>query len=158
MSTMSENDVVGNGHDIRRIDATDRGAEGLGTTPARALEPVTEAAEPTTIGHLGRVSVVIPAKNEAKNLAWVLLRMPPYVSEVVLVDGHSTDDTVAIAMAARPDVRIVEDPGRGKGAALRAGFAAATGDSIVMLDADGSMDPAEMTRYLALLGAGFELV
>jgi hypothetical protein len=55
-------------------------------------------------------------------------------------------------------VRIVPDPGGGKGAALRAGFAAATGDSVVMLDADGSMDPAEITRYLALLAVGFEMV
>jgi hypothetical protein len=158
MSTLPEGGVVGNGHDTRRIDVPERDSGGGGTTRSRALEPVTAAAEPTPIGHWGRVSVVIPAKNEEKNLAWVLLRMPPYVSEVILVDGHSTDDTVAIATAARPDVRIVEDPGRGKGAALRTGFAAATGDSIVMLDADGSMDPAEMTRYLALLGTGFDLV
>lgn len=158
MSTKSGNGVVPNLHDTRRIDAPDGGANGSEPARVRTPELVNAAAEPSPIGGCGRVSVVVPARNEAKNLAWVLLRMPPYVSEVILVDGNSTDGTAAIAKAAWPDVTIVADPGCGKGAALRKGFAAATGDSIVMLDADGSMDPAEMTRFLALLGTGFELV
>jgi glycosyltransferase involved in cell wall biosynthesis len=158
MSTKSGNGVVPNLHDTRRIDAPDGGANGSEPARVRTPELVNAAAEPSPIGGCGRVSVVVPARNEAKNLAWVLLRMPPYVSEVILVDGNSTDGTAAIAKAALPDVTIVADPGCGKGAALRKGFAAATGDSIVMLDADGSMDPAEMTRFLALLGTGFELV
>src|SRR5262245_55337074 len=83
-----------------------------------------------------RVSVVIPARKEAQNLPHVLPRIPAWVDEVILVDGHSTDDTVAVARALLPTVRIVAQEGRGKGAALRSGFAAATGDIIVMLDAD----------------------
>jgi len=157
MSAVSDNGAVGNGHGIRTIDVHERN-EGTGLVPATGLSPVSAVPEPTPIAGGGRVSVVVPAKNEAKNLAWVLLRMPDFVHEVILVDGNSTDGTVEIAIAARPDIRMVPDPGGGKGAALRAGFAAATGDSIVMLDADGSMDPAEMTRYLALLESGFELV
>ncbi len=78
------------------------------------------------------VSVVVPTLNEARNLAYAFRRLPPCVAEVVVVDGRSTDDTVAVARALRPDVKVVLERARGKGAALRAGFAAATGDIIVM--------------------------
>jgi len=105
-----------------------------------------------------RVSVVIPAKNEALNIGWVLSRLPPSVDEVVLVDGLSSDATVTVAQAIWPGVVIVDEGRRGKGAALRAGFGAATGDYIVMLDADGSMDPQEMGRFIELLDDGHDLV
>ena len=99
------------------------------------------------------VSVVIPALNEAANLPHVLTRVPGWVDEVVLVDGHSVDDTVAVARALCPGVRVVVQDGRGKGNALACGFAAAGGDIIVMLDADGSNDPAEIAVFVdALLG------
>src|SRR5690242_3841803 len=84
------------------------------------------------------VSVVIPALNEAENLPHVLPRIPAWVHEVILVDGHSTDATVAVARELRRDIRVIRQQGHGKGAALRSGFAAARGDIIVMLDADGS--------------------
>lgn len=100
------------------------------------------------------VSVVIPALNEAKNLPFVLPRIPPEVHEIILVDGFSTDDTVQVARALLPPVRIVHQQGPGKGAALRTGFAAATGEIIVMLDADGSTDPAEMPAFIGTLRAG----
>src|SRR5437899_9420742 len=87
------------------------------------------------------ISVVIPARNEAQNLRHVLPYIPSIVSEVILVDGHSTDDTIAVAQQLLPSIRIIKQPGKGKGDALRAGFAACTGDIIVMLDADGSADP-----------------
>lgn len=101
-----------------------------------------------------RVSVVIPAKNEAANLPHVLPYIPTWVAEVIVVDGHSTDNTVEVAQQLIPDVRIVAQQGRGKGAALRSGFAAATGDIIVMLDADGSTDPGEIPAYVGALLAG----
>jgi hypothetical protein len=101
-----------------------------------------------------RVSVVIPTLNEADNLPHVLPRLPKGIYEVILVDGHSTDETIAVAQQLIPDVRVVMQPGRGKGDALRAGFAAATGDIIVMLDADGSMDPAEIQSFISVLIAG----
>ena len=104
------------------------------------------------------VSVVIPTLNEAANVGWVLQRLPAIVDEVIVVDGLSTDGTVAAARAARPDVVIVNAMRRGKGAALRAGFAAARGTFVVMLDADCSMDPAEIDRYVALLERGVDLV
>jgi glycosyltransferase involved in cell wall biosynthesis len=108
--------------------------------------------------HDPRVSVVIPTLNEEDNVAWVLSRLPDFISEVILVDGRSTDRTVEVARATRPDIRVVLETQPGKGAALRAGFAAATGDYIVMIDADGSMDPAEITRFVAALQSGCEFV
>ena len=100
------------------------------------------------------VSAVIPALNEAENLSYVLPRIPSFVDEVLLVDGHSTDGTVEVARRLRPDIRVVQQQGRGKGAALRTGFAAAKGDIIVMLDADGSTNPAEIPAFVAALLAG----
>src|SRR5690242_9176997 len=82
-----------------------------------------------------RVSVIIPTLNEAKNLRYVLPYIPEWVHEVIIVDGHSTDNTVEVAQTLYPNVTIVNAEKRGKGAALRAGFAAVTGDAIVMLDA-----------------------
>lgn len=90
------------------------------------------------------VSVVVPARNEARNVAFVFDNLPVGVDEVILVDGNSVDDTIAVAQRARPDVRVVRQARRGKGNALAAGFHAATGDYIVMIDADGSMHPAEI--------------
>jgi glycosyltransferase involved in cell wall biosynthesis len=107
---------------------------------------------------LVRVSVVIPAKNEAENISWVLQHIPPMVHEVVLVDGRSTDSTIEVATRLRPDIVVVHEERRGKGAALQAGFAAATGDIVVMLDADGSMHPGEIIRYIAMLASGFDFV
>jgi glycosyltransferase involved in cell wall biosynthesis len=103
------------------------------------------------------ISAVIPTLNEAANLPHVFARLPEWIDEVILVDGHSTDDTVAMAQELLPDVRIVVQDGRGKGNALACGFAAAQGDIIVMLDADGSTDPAEIPAYVAALieGADF---
>src|SRR5208282_1099767 len=104
------------------------------------------------------VSVVIPTLNEAGSLPWVLENLPPSISEVVLVDGLSTDETEVVARGFRTDVIVVHQPQRGKGAALRAGFAAASGDIIVMIDADGSTNPAEMGLFVDALQSGAEFV
>ncbi len=104
-----------------------------------------------------RVSVVIPAMNEARNLPYVFALIPRTVHEVILVDGHSVDDTVAVARRLWPGVRIVEQNRTGKGNALACGFAAATGDIIAMIDADGSADPGEIPAFVRALlnGADF---
>jgi glycosyltransferase involved in cell wall biosynthesis len=105
------------------------------------------------------VSIVIPALNEAANIAWVLRRIPAGVAdEVILVDGLSVDDTIAIAKATMAEIVMVHEERPGKGVALRAGFAAATGDIIVMLDADGSMDPAEVSSFVAAVRSGYDFV
>ena len=103
------------------------------------------------------VSVVVPALNEARNIPHVFAKIPDDVHEVVLVDGYSVDGTVAIARQVRPDVRVIAQTRQGKGNALACGFAAATGDIIAMVDADGSADPAEIPRFVAALldGADF---
>jgi glycosyltransferase involved in cell wall biosynthesis len=101
-----------------------------------------------------RVSVVIPALNEARNLSYVFARMPADIHELILVDGHSVDDTVRVARALRPDVRVVMQTRTGKGNALACGFAVATGDVIAMVDADGSADPREIPRFVQALVAG----
>jgi glycosyltransferase involved in cell wall biosynthesis len=105
-----------------------------------------------------RVSVVIPTLNEEKNLPHVFARLPEGLHEVIVVDGHSTDATVAVARRLRPDVRVITQPGRGKGNALAAGFAACTGDIVVTMDADGSTDPAEIPRFVAALCHGADFV
>jgi glycosyltransferase involved in cell wall biosynthesis len=105
-----------------------------------------------------KVSVIIPTLNEAANLPHVLPHIPSWVHEVIIVDGRSKDGTPEVARKLMPSVRIVEETKRGKGAALLAGFHAATGDIIVMLDADGSMDPQEMSTYVAALCNGADFV
>jgi glycosyltransferase involved in cell wall biosynthesis len=100
------------------------------------------------------VSVVLPAKNEERNLEHVFSTIPDWVDEIVLVDGHSTDDTVAVAQKLSPAVRIVHQQGHGKGDALQAGFEAAKGEIIVMMDADGSTDGAEIPRFVTALTTG----
>ncbi|PDT55140.1 glycosyl transferase [Sinorhizobium americanum] len=104
------------------------------------------------------VSVIIPTVNEADNLPHVLPRIPAWVEEVILVDGSSDDDTVAVARQLRPDIVVVEQPRLGKGAALAAGFAAARGDILITLDADGSADPREMASFVGALLAGADFV
>lgn len=104
-----------------------------------------------------RVSVVIPTLNEALNLPHVLAELPSCVHEVVIVDGLSTDGTPDVAARIRPDAKIVFQAKRGKGDALQCGFEAATGDILVMMDADGSADPQEIPAFIEALlhGADF---
>jgi glycosyltransferase involved in cell wall biosynthesis len=105
------------------------------------------------------VSVVIPARNEAANLPAVIARLPRDLFEVILVDGNSTDGTVEVVRELIPAVRVCHQEGRrGKGDALAVGFAVARGDIIVMLDADGSADAAEIPRFVAALVAGADFV
>jgi len=108
--------------------------------------------------HSPRVSVVIPTHNEAENLPHVLPRVPSEVHELIIVDGHSQDDTPAVARRLRPRARIIMQDRRGKGNALACGFRAATGDVIVALDADGSTDPVEIPRFVAALQDGADYV
>lgn len=126
------------------------------------VQPIAEIGrdlEPVTIGDVvPTVSVVIPARNEAKNIGWVLEGLPKRVTEVVLVDGRSRDGTIEVARRVRPDIVVVSDPVLGKGAAVRAGLEAATGDIVVMLDADGSMDPKEIERFVSAIEGGSDVV
>ncbi|MEZ5340263.1 MAG: glycosyltransferase family 2 protein [Acidimicrobiales bacterium] len=104
------------------------------------------------------VSLVVPTLNEAKNLPIVFARIPDCVTEVIVVDGRSTDGTIDVAKSLRPDVKIVLDERKGKGYALASGFAAATQDIIVMIGADGSMAPEEVQLYVDALVNGADFV
>jgi glycosyltransferase involved in cell wall biosynthesis len=120
----------------------------------QSLSPT--AAGAATVPASLRVSVVVPARNEARNLPFVLARLPADLFEVILVDGQSDDDTVGVATRCRPDIRVICQGGHGKGNALACGFAAARGDVIVTLDADGSADPAEIPRFVRVLQGGVD--
>lgn len=104
------------------------------------------------------VSLVVPALNEARNIPWVFEQIPDCIDEVILVDGDSSDATVPMATHCLPTVRSVRQSGPGKGNALRTGFLAANGDFVVMIDADGSMSPAEIPHFLHFLENGYDFV
>lgn len=123
------------------------------TSAVHGADPL--AASPPAVG----VSLVIPARNEARNITWVLEQIPDCVDEVLLVDGSSRDTTVLMAERCLPRTRVItQEGGPGKGNALRTGFRHATGEVVVMMDADGSMSPAEIPRYLHFLDNGFDFV
>lgn len=132
------------------IDLTDRAGEQVDAQPV--------ARKPRWSEIVPAVSVVIPVINEEKNLPLVLPKIPSWVSQIVIVDGRSSDNTVEVARELNPSAEIITQPGRGKGDAMAAGFAVATGDIIVSIDADGSMDPNELISYVGALMAGADLV
>jgi len=103
------------------------------------------------------VSVVVPTRNEARNVEIVLPALAavrPALHEIIVVDGNSVDGTAETAQRVLPDAKVINQTRSGKGNALACGFAAATGDIIVMFDADGSADPAEIPAFVAALVAG----
>jgi glycosyltransferase involved in cell wall biosynthesis len=104
-----------------------------------------------------RVSVVVPTRNEARNLQIVLpaiAAVRPAVHEIIVVDGNSVDGTIQTAQRVLPWTRTITQTRKGKGNAMACGFAAATGDVIVMFDADGSADPGEIPAFVSALIAG----
>jgi SAM-dependent methyltransferase len=111
--------------------------------------------------HEPKVSVIVPARNEAGNIAEIFERVPAMgrETELVFVEGHSTDDTYARIekeIAAHPEVRgkLVRQIGKGKGDAVRLGFAKASGDVLMILDADLTVPPEDLPRFLQALVAG----
>jgi glycosyltransferase involved in cell wall biosynthesis len=117
--------------------------------PIRSYQPIS-----ATLAIAATVSVVIPARNEAANLPHVFASLPSWVDEIIVVDGHSVDGTVAVTRELCSRARVIAQTGRGKGDALQVGFNAATGDIIVSMDADGSTDGAEIIQFVGALLAG----
>jgi SAM-dependent methyltransferase len=107
------------------------------------------------------VSVIVPARNEAGNIEDAIRRMPRLGrhTEVIFVEGHSRDHTwaeIQRVAAAHPewDIKIMQQTGRGKGDAVRLGFAAATGDVLMILDADLTMPPEELPKFYDAIARG----
>jgi dolichol-phosphate hexosyltransferase len=93
-----------------------------------------------------KISLVVPAKNEAASIQEILNAAKPFVDELLLVDGHSTDGTREAAEQA--GARVVLDHGKGKGDGIRVGIREATGAVLVFMDADGSHDPKDIPRLV----------
>ncbi len=107
------------------------------------------------------VSVVVPARNEAGNIAAAVTRTAELGAgtELIFVEGHSRDHTwaeIQRVAAAYPErrIRILQQPGKGKGDAVRAGFAVATGDILMILDADLTMPPEELPKFYDVIASG----
>lgn len=107
------------------------------------------------------VTVLIPCRNEAGNIANALKRLPRFGTEqeVLFVEGNSTDNTweeVQKHVGAEGGRKVVamQQPGKGKGDAVRAGFARATGDILMILDADLTVQPEELPRFYDALISG----
>lgn len=93
------------------------------------------------------ISLLIPTKNEAEGIGGFIDQVRPFVDELLVVDGHSTDATAEICQSR--GIPVILDNGKGKGAAIRAGLRHVTGDVVVIIDADGSHDPADIPRLVA---------
>jgi glycosyltransferase involved in cell wall biosynthesis len=100
------------------------------------------------------VSVVFCTHNDAPTIADVLRRVPSFVKDIVVVDCGSTDRTVELVREAAPRATLLVEESNDRGRAWRSGFARASGDIFVMLRGDGSHDPAEIPRFLAVLRTG----
>lgn len=125
-------------------------------TPSLALASRRQACQPATRRRPAEptVTVVMPALNEAESIGWVVENLPGWVDELVLVDGQSIDHTVSVVRRLEPSTVVVHQTDKGKGSALRAGFAVATSDIIVTIDADGSTDPREIPLFVNALRDG----
>ena len=101
------------------------------------------------MGENATLSLIITAKNESVTIRDIITTAKPYVDEVLVVDGHSTDDTREVSE--RLGARVVLDHGKGKGDGVRVGIKEATGDILVFIDADGSHDPHDIPKLTAPL-------
>jgi len=116
----------------------------------------------TPVARRASVSVIVPTRNEAGNVAAAVARTPVMGSatELIFVEGHSTDDTWAAIqrMVSGYDgplkLRAFQQTGKGKGDAVRLGFAHATGDALMILDADLTVPPEELPSFYEVLAAG----
>ena len=110
---------------------------------------------------LPSVSVIVPARNEAGNIAKILERVPRMgaETEILFVEGHSVDNTYdriekAITAFPQKKCRLYRQPGKGKGDAVRFGFEKANGDIFMILDADMTVPPEDLTRFFQALVDG----
>lgn len=107
------------------------------------------------------VSIIIPTRNERGNIEPAVRRIPPFGGhqELIFVDGHSTDGTVdeinrVIERYPDKDIKLLVQEGKGKGDAVRKGFAAASGDVLMILDADLTMPPEDLPKFYEAIASG----
>lgn len=107
-----------------------------------------------------KVSIVIPTLNESENLKTVLPRIPKLkdICEIILLDGHSTDDTITVAKNIMSDIKIFFQKGKGKGDAINCAAEVVKGEYFLILDSDGSQSPEEIPLYIAKASEGYDLV
>jgi glycosyltransferase involved in cell wall biosynthesis len=122
---------------------------------SRHLPPERVSEHPCS---MHRVSLIIPTLNEERGLQRILPALPHWIDEIIIVDGGSSDDTVAVATSRCPEARIIHQQSHGKGGALKEGIRAATGTIIVTMDADGSMDPMDVEAAVRALLDGADFV
>ena len=96
-----------------------------------------------------KTTVVIHTKNEERTIAKIIEKCRKHADEILVVDGHSSDNTINIAEEL--GVRVVLDHGKGKGDGIRVGIQEAAGDIIVFIDADGSHDPDDIPKLIKLI-------
>lgn len=99
-----------------------------------------------------KTTITIPTRNEERMIKKIIERCRPFGDEILVVDGHSTDQTRQIAQSL--GARVVLDNGKGKGAGLRIGFKEAKHEIIVFIDADGSHDPKDIPKMIAPIQQG----
>lgn len=103
---------------------------------------------------LPSITAIICTLNEEQTISHVLENIPSFITDVLIVDGNSNDNTIMVIQKAYPSVRITTQPGKGKGDAIRHGIREAKGQIIVTLDADGSMDPSDIIKFVESLTEG----
>ncbi|BAI76776.1 glycosyltransferase (plasmid) [Azospirillum sp. B510] len=123
--------------------------------------PQPAAQEVMVDGKPASVTVLIPCRNERGNIENAIRRLPRFAPdiEVIYVEGNSQDNTFDECLRVRDaypdwDIKVMKQPGKGKGDAVRAGFAVARGDILIILDADLTVPPETMGKFYQAMVSG----
>jgi len=113
----------------------------------------------TLVNNLNSISIILPAKNEGKNLIDLLPQLKSHFpkAEILVINDGSTDNTEQVTIAAGANV-ISHPYSQGNGAAIKTGARNATGDILVFMDGDGQHDPADVFKLLEQLNHGYDMV
>jgi glycosyltransferase involved in cell wall biosynthesis len=101
-----------------------------------------------------RCTVVLPVRNEVRNLSRLVSTIPAFIDEIIVVDGNSSDGSFELAQQLGPVSTVLRQTHKGKGAALSLGFSISTGDYVFVMDTDGSMNPRELQLFAEALDSG----
>lgn len=118
---------------------------------------MSESIRLENVATVPKVTVLICTFNEEENLVHVLPEIPDWIDEILLVDARSADRTIEVARQMTPRCRVLYQPGKGKGDALRHGIENAANDIIVTLDADGATDPKYLPQFIKPLLEGYDV-